>query len=548
LTISAENQPQKHERIWDPLVRFFHWSLVAAFATAWWGRGESWIHEGAGKIVLALIIFRAAWGIIGPGAVRFTNFVRGPFATLRYLGSILRGNPVHHAGHNPAGAAMIGMMLLTLAMTTVSGVLMTTTALWGSAWLEWTHGTSAYLMLLLIAGHLLGIFAASCQHHENLIWSMVTGWKRVPLTTEPYLGNLNLNLRSILAASLVVGLAVLTWSGSTKILNASGWRMHKILLSKLSEAGCEDASVSGPRIEVFPRVRFVYDLQLGSESKAQHQAVSLSDVLEKRPNIEVVMQASDCGATPNSVAAQQQIAEAKAIAQETIIQNQVYFGELASAQITARSFPHGPASAQTTNVLIPNNTAMPTPVVAAPQQTASTTAQNGTLLVHDFTPHVTLRAVSTKVEPDVVPLSPPQILPSARPVVQAALGTPPVKRNISGNISREVQNAALVERKKRLAPSKLWREGRVSAIKKLNRKKHGKRHPHTSISETSLAAPETHKHSDNSNESSGSGSGGNSGPGGGGNGNSGSGSGNSGSGSGNSGSGSGNSGSGGGGN
>jgi cytochrome b len=159
----------KNERVWDPLVRLFHWSLVAAFATAWWGRGETVIHETAGKVVICLIIFRAVWGLIGPASARFENFIAGPKATLAYVLDILRGKPAHHIGHNPAGAAMIGLMLLTIAATAASGVLMTTTALWGNAWIEWIHGTSAYLTLLLIAAHLLGILAAAIQHHENLV-------------------------------------------------------------------------------------------------------------------------------------------------------------------------------------------------------------------------------------------------------------------------------------------------------------------------------------------------------------------------------------------
>jgi cytochrome b len=185
LIVTGTGQITKRERVWDPLVRLFHWSLVGAFVTAWFGRGEAIVHETAGEIVLALIVLRVVWGIIGPGSARFEMFIRGPKETFNYLLAILRGNPEHFAGHNPAGAAMIVLMLATLALTTLSGILMSTTALWGNSSIEWIHGTSAYLMLILIAGHLCGVILASLQHRENLPLAMVTGRKKVPVSVPP---------------------------------------------------------------------------------------------------------------------------------------------------------------------------------------------------------------------------------------------------------------------------------------------------------------------------------------------------------------------------
>lgn len=50
-------------RVWDPLVRFFHWGLVLAFATAWLSADEVQpLHEVAGYTVAGLIGFRLVWG------------------------------------------------------------------------------------------------------------------------------------------------------------------------------------------------------------------------------------------------------------------------------------------------------------------------------------------------------------------------------------------------------------------------------------------------------------------------------------------------------
>jgi cytochrome b len=292
--MSADDQQMKNERVWDPLVRLFHWSLVAAFATAWWERGEAIIHETAGKIVIGLIIFRAAWGLIGPASARFENFVRGPQATRNYIASVLSGRPAHHIGHNPAGAAMIGLMLLTLVATAASGVLMTTTALWGNGWIEWIHGTSANLMLFLIAGHLLGIVVAAIQHRENLVWSMITGWKWVPFNTDPYLGNVKLTLRSLAGAVMAVALSVAVWNGSTALLNASVWRMHKSLLAELKKAGCETAVVTGPRVEIYPAFQLHYDVVPEIGKASLFKTVSAGEAFQRRPELSFDELTSDC--------------------------------------------------------------------------------------------------------------------------------------------------------------------------------------------------------------------------------------------------------------
>ena len=60
-------------RVWDPLVRIFHWGLVASFAIAWvTAESLEGLHEWAGYAAAALIGFRLIWGLIGPRYARFT--------------------------------------------------------------------------------------------------------------------------------------------------------------------------------------------------------------------------------------------------------------------------------------------------------------------------------------------------------------------------------------------------------------------------------------------------------------------------------------------
>ncbi len=195
-------------RVWDPLVRVFHWGLVAAFATAWLTADEMQpVHELAGYTVAGLVAFRLIWGFAGSRYARFSQFVKGPGATIAYLRTILRGNERRYLGHNPAGAAMILALLLTLSGTAFTGWLMadeTRVAMLPAmpqivapAWadddgdeygegrevegpLKDLHETLATLMLLLVAAHVGGVVLASVRHRENLARAMITGEKHAP--------------------------------------------------------------------------------------------------------------------------------------------------------------------------------------------------------------------------------------------------------------------------------------------------------------------------------------------------------------------------------
>lgn len=180
-------------RVWDPLVRIFHWGLVASVLVAFIAE-DDWLplHVLAGYLVLGLLAFRLFWGLIGSHHARFWNFVKGPRQTWAYLKDLPRSHPKRYLGHNPAGGAMVVALLIMLLLTSATGLmayghaelsgpladLMSNQPYWLGEMSEEIHEMLANLTLLLVLLHVGGVFLASAQHGENLVRSMLDGLKR----------------------------------------------------------------------------------------------------------------------------------------------------------------------------------------------------------------------------------------------------------------------------------------------------------------------------------------------------------------------------------
>ena len=174
-------QKESSVKVWDPVVRIFHWSLVAAFIVAWLtGDDFETLHENAGYVILGLIAVRLFWGVIGPRYARFTQFVPSVAGITAYLREMISGRERRYLGHNPAGGAMVVALILALIATGGTGWMMTLDMFWGAEWVEETHEVLANLMLLIVGLHIVGVILASVRHGENLVGAMISGRKRQP--------------------------------------------------------------------------------------------------------------------------------------------------------------------------------------------------------------------------------------------------------------------------------------------------------------------------------------------------------------------------------
>lgn len=176
--MDARHSPEV-ARVWDPIVRILHWSLVVSFVVAWVTRHNSAeVHHWAGYFAAALIFMRLLWGWLGTPYARFSQFVRGPATVARYLFVMLSGREVRHIGHNPAGGAMILALIVGMIATALTGWMMTTDTYFGVEWVGRAHDLIAHGLLLLVLVHIAGVLLASLRHRENLVRAMITGRKR----------------------------------------------------------------------------------------------------------------------------------------------------------------------------------------------------------------------------------------------------------------------------------------------------------------------------------------------------------------------------------
>src|SRR5262249_35989893 len=113
-------------KVWDLPVRVFHWLLVVlvVFQVVTGRIGGSLMpyHAASGYAILALVIFRILWGIVGSTHARFASFVTGPVATYRFARRLFSRQAVPQVGHNPLGGWMVVALILSMLLQALSGL------------------------------------------------------------------------------------------------------------------------------------------------------------------------------------------------------------------------------------------------------------------------------------------------------------------------------------------------------------------------------------------------------------------------------------------
>lgn len=176
-------------RVWDLPTRVFHWvlalAIVCQFATGFAGLME-W-HFRSGYLLLALLLFRVVWGLVGGHWSRFSSFLHAPAALKDYLRG--QASPDHLVGHTPLGALSVFAMLAFLVAQVVTGLVSDdevsasgpltrfvsdATVHLASTW----HGAiGVWIVLALAVLHLLAILFYVAVRRQHLVGPMLSGDK-----------------------------------------------------------------------------------------------------------------------------------------------------------------------------------------------------------------------------------------------------------------------------------------------------------------------------------------------------------------------------------
>ncbi|MGQ9724741.1 MAG: cytochrome b/b6 domain-containing protein [Tepidimonas sp.] len=181
-------------RVWDLPTRLFHWLLVLAVVglVVTGNIGGNWMawHQRLGYAVLALLIFRLLWGLVGGRWSRFRHFVRGPRAVFDYL----RGtaDPLAEVGHSPLAALSVLAMLGALGAQVGTGLISDDEIAFVGPLARFVASNTAYaatayhknwgklLVLGLVGLHIAAIVYYRLRRGKSLVPPMWHGDKLLP--------------------------------------------------------------------------------------------------------------------------------------------------------------------------------------------------------------------------------------------------------------------------------------------------------------------------------------------------------------------------------
>jgi cytochrome b len=181
---------------WDLPTRAFHWLLafLVVFSFTTGKIGGPWLewHMKSGYAILALLLFRLGWGVVGPPHGRFAGFLRGPRAALVHLREVRTAPVPVTARHNPAGGWMVVLMLAVLLLQAATGLFTNDESshegplapLVSNATIDRMsaiHGWNQWAVVAVVGIHVTAIAAYQWILGMNLTRAMVRGpWSASP--------------------------------------------------------------------------------------------------------------------------------------------------------------------------------------------------------------------------------------------------------------------------------------------------------------------------------------------------------------------------------
>ena len=176
----ADKTASRMVEVWDLLLRLWHRALAVCVLIAWFTPTVyDGLHRIVGYGVIGLLAFRLVWGFWGSRYSRFRMVGVRLRAAPNYLWNLRRGITGRYIGLNPGGTLMLVALLLSLAVSAITGAMSVTVTFFGVWWIEDTHAYSSDAVIALVVLHIAGVVLMGLLQRENLIRAMFTGRKRI---------------------------------------------------------------------------------------------------------------------------------------------------------------------------------------------------------------------------------------------------------------------------------------------------------------------------------------------------------------------------------
>lgn len=208
-------------RIWDLPTRIFHWALAACIVglviTANVGGNAMVWHFRLGYTVLALLVFRLVWGLMGGRWSRFSAFLYSPARLVQYL----RGapHPEDGIGHSPLGALSVFVLLAVLAAQVGTGLLSDDEIAFAGPLTQYVSNTvvglatnyhkdiGQFLVLSLVGLHVLAIIFYVRVRKQQLVRPMLDGDKTLPAAAAPSRDDALSRIAALVVLAMSAGVA-----------------------------------------------------------------------------------------------------------------------------------------------------------------------------------------------------------------------------------------------------------------------------------------------------------------------------------------------------
>lgn len=188
-------------KVWDPVVRWFHWiNFLSVLGLSSIGllllnddalelgkvakhKLES-VHVYFGYVFAANLAMRLWWAFVGKRVARWRAIL--PFGRRyrselrRYWQNLRNGRSHTYLGHNPLGRMSVTVLFALLLTQAITGLALAGT--FGSRpghWVEEVHETAFYLLVAMVAMHVVAVIVAEVRGGSALISGMFSGRKIV---------------------------------------------------------------------------------------------------------------------------------------------------------------------------------------------------------------------------------------------------------------------------------------------------------------------------------------------------------------------------------